>query len=119
MRYAVEDVPLAKAFQRIVRGQHAFVPELDVAALRIHKTAARVPPERPAGTALSRTHLPRLRPPSSVIVRVSNVCDIHGIRAGPSFFEGNHLAAAGPRVEGIGHHSHAGGGRRAEDLAAH
>ncbi|HXB72195.1 MAG TPA: hypothetical protein VNY05_28415 [Candidatus Acidoferrales bacterium] len=107
-RDAVVDVPLAKAFQRIVRRQDALIPELDVAAVRFHEPASRMAAEHPALARLAGWHLDRRSPGVAVIAGMTDVGDVDGVRAGPALFDGCHVAAAWASVEGVSHDGDSG-----------
>src|SRR6266567_7644679 len=117
-RYTIKDVPVPKPLERIVGGESAFEPKLDVAAPRIDETGAWMAADHALARRLPGTHFTRRDPGAPIVLGAPDVGNIDGIRSGPSLLNRDHFPACGLRVEGIGQDRHSVARRSQKHFAA-
>src|SRR3974377_1898783 len=118
VRHAVVDIPIPESFERVVRGQDTFDPELKVASARIDVARARMPPEHPVRALLARANFDWLTPGPPIVRRTPDKRDIYRIGPAPALLDRDHLAAVWTSVESIRHHRDATGRRGRKQFTA-
>src|SRR5260370_11982324 len=118
--HPVKNIPLLHSFERIVRGQNAFDPELDKFACRwIDDGSAWMPLQHPDGAFFARDSFDGRAPSASVIFRVPIIGYVNGIGPAEAMLNRDHRASRSPRVIRAGHHRRALSGRASEHFAGH